>query len=148
MISSTFFSEALLACTFMVIFRILFSRVKLILFILCSRPHPPLSIEGAILVYLDFIPNHDLVIWNDGAIFFLFKKISTPFFLTAYFVALKSNISFQQALCVPIIMLKLCHSASCQLVLAAPTSLPILFSPFFSSPMLENFPTYSIFSFL
>ena len=40
----------------------------------CSRSDPLLSRQGAALAHLDFLPPHDLVLWTDASVPFLFGK--------------------------------------------------------------------------
>ena len=40
----------------------------------CSRFDPPLSRQGAALAHLDSLPPHDLVLWTDSSVPFLFVK--------------------------------------------------------------------------
>ena len=40
----------------------------------CSRFDPPLSRQGAALAHLDSPPPHDLILWTDGSVPFLFGK--------------------------------------------------------------------------
>ena len=40
----------------------------------CSRSDPPHSRQGAALAHLDSLPPHDLVLWTDGSVPFLFGK--------------------------------------------------------------------------
>ena len=40
----------------------------------CSRSDHPLSRQGAALAHLDSLPPHDLVLWTNGSVPFLFDK--------------------------------------------------------------------------
>ena len=71
MVSPTFSSEALVACS-------PFPPWNLPLLwsppFSCSRSDPPLSRQGAALTLLDFLPPHDLVLWTDDSVLFPFGK--------------------------------------------------------------------------
>ena len=74
MLPSTCSREALLACPPFPPCNMPSFTVESTLSTPCSRSDPPLSRQGAALAHLDFLPPHDLVLWTDGSVPFLFGK--------------------------------------------------------------------------
>ena len=74
MLPSTSSREALLACLPFPSGNLPSFTVESTLSTPCSRSDPPLSRQGAALAHLDSLLPHDLVLWTDGSVPFLFGK--------------------------------------------------------------------------
>ena len=74
MLSSTSPREALLACPPFPPWNLLSFTVEFTFFSSCSRFNLPLSRQGAAIAHLDSLPPHDLVLWTNGSVPFLFGK--------------------------------------------------------------------------
>ena len=74
MLPSTSSREALLACPPFPPWNLPPFTVESTLSTPCSRSDPPLSRQGVALAYLGSLPPHDLVLWTDGSVPFLFDK--------------------------------------------------------------------------
>ena len=122
MLPSTSSREALLVCLPFPPWNLPSLTVEFTLSSPCSRSDPCLSCQGAALANLDFFFPHDLVLWTDALFLFLLVKMAPAFLPTALSVALRPLFPFLAG--------PLCSSFSAEacaiLVLAAPTSLPLL----------------------
>ena len=74
MLPSTCSREALLACPPFPPWNLPSFTVESTLSTPCSRSNPPHSRQGAALTHLDSLPPHDLALWTNGSVPFLFGK--------------------------------------------------------------------------
>ena len=74
MLPPTCSREALLACPLSPIWNLPLFTVESIFSSPSSRSDSSLSRQGAALTDLDFLSPHDLVLWTDGSVSFLFGK--------------------------------------------------------------------------
>ena len=75
MLSPTSLTKALFACLLFPPGNLPFFPVEFILFTPCFRSYPLLPCQGAALAHLDSLPHHDLMVWTDGSVYFLFGKV-------------------------------------------------------------------------
>ena len=74
MLPSTCSREALLACPPFPLWNLPSFAVESTLSSPCFRSDPRHSRQGVALAHLDSLPSHDLVLWTDGSVPFLFDK--------------------------------------------------------------------------
>ena len=60
----------------------------------CSRSDPPHSRQGAALAHLDSLPPHDLVLWTDGSVPFLFGKGGSSVLANCSLCGTEATLSF------------------------------------------------------
>ena len=60
----------------------------------CSCSYPPHSCQGAALAHLDSLPAHDLVLWTDGSVCFLFGKGGSGVLATCFLCGTEVTLSF------------------------------------------------------
>ena len=60
----------------------------------CSRYNPPLSRQGAALAHLDSLSLHDLVLWTDGSVPFLFGKGGSSILTNSSLCGTEATLSF------------------------------------------------------
>ena len=126
MLPSTCSREALVACPPFFPWNLPSFTVESILPTPCSRSDSPLSRQGAAFAHLDSLPTHDLVLWADGSVPFLFGKGSSGVLANCSLCGTEATLSFSAGPVCSSFSAKACNSL---LVSAAPTSLPFLFSP-------------------
>ena len=98
MLPSTCSREALLACQPCSPWNLPSFTVESTLSTPCSRSDPPHSRQGAALAHLDSLPPHDLVLWTDGSVPFLFGKGGSGVLANCSLsVALRPLVPFRQA---------------------------------------------------
>ena len=95
-----------------------------------SHSEPSLSPQGAAIVHLDSLRSHNLVIWIDGFVPFLFGKGDSGVLANCSLGGSEPNLTFWQvgSSYAQIFLLNFANFASFPLVSAAPKSLPFLFS--------------------
>ena len=136
MLPSTLSMEALLACPPFPPWNLCSFTVESTLFTPCSRSDPPLTRQGAALARFDSLPPHDLVLWTDGSVPFLFGKGSSGVLANCSLCGTEAEAcAILLALCWSRQHQQLCHFSSLLLlsdsrsVLATLSSLPsFLFS--------------------
>ena len=111
----------------------------------CSRSDPPHSRQGAALAHLDSLPPHDLVLWTDGSVPFLFGKGGSGVLANCSLCGTEATLSFSagpvcssfsaeacailHALCWSRQHHKVCHFSSLLLLSDSRSVLATLFSP-------------------
>ena len=94
MLPSTCSREALLACPPIPPWNLSSFTVESTLSTPCSRSNPPLSRQGAALAHLDSLPPHDLVLWTDGSVPFLFGKGGSGVLGICFLCGTEATLSF------------------------------------------------------
>ena len=94
MLPSTSPREALLACPPVPPWNLPSFTVEFTLSTPCSRSDPPLSRQGATLAHLDSLPPHDLVLWTNGSVLFLFGKGGSGVLANCSFCGIEATLSF------------------------------------------------------
>ena len=94
MLPSTCFREALLACPLFPSWNLPSFIVESTLNSPRSRSEPPHSRQGAAFAHLDSLPPHDLVLWTDGSVPFLFGKSGSSFFANCSLYGTEATLSF------------------------------------------------------
>ena len=98
MLPSTCSREALLACIPFPPWNLPLFTVESTLSSPCSRSDPPLFRQDAALAHLDSFPPHDLVLWTDGLVPFLFGKVSSSVLSNCFLCGSEATLSFSAGL--------------------------------------------------
>ena len=94
MLPSTCPREAVLACPPCPPWNLPLFTVESTLPSPCSRSDPSLSRQGAALAHLDSLPPHDLVLWTDGFVPFLFGKGGSGVLASCSLCGTEATLSF------------------------------------------------------
>ena len=94
MLPSTCSREALVACPPCPPWNLPSFTVESTLPTPCSRSDPPHSRQGAALAHLDSLPPHNLVLWTDGSVPFLFGKGSSGVLANCSLCGTEATLSF------------------------------------------------------
>ena len=94
MLPSTSSREALLTCPPFSPWNLPLFMVESTLSSPCSRSDPPLSRQGAALAHLDSLSLHDLVLWTDGFVAFLFGKDGSGILADCFLCVTEATLSF------------------------------------------------------
>ena len=94
MLPSTCSREALLACPPCPPWSLPLFTVECTLSSPCSHSNPPHSRQGAALAHLASLPPHDLVLWTDGSVPFLFGKGSSGILANCSLCGTEAALSF------------------------------------------------------
>ena len=145
MLPSTCSREALLACPPIPSWNLPSFTVESTLPTPCSRSDSPLSRQGAALAHLDSLPPHDLVLWTDGSVPFLFGKGGSGVLANCSLCGTEAALSFSagpvcssfsaeacailHALCWSRQHQQVCHFSSLLLLSDSRSVLVTLFSP-------------------
>ena len=122
--------EALLACPPSLPWNLPSITVESTLSSSCSRSDLPLSCQGAALAQLDSLPPHDLVLWTDSSVPFPFEKGGSGALANCSLCGTETTLFlFSRPSMLKFFRWSLGHSVRSLLVSAAPTALPLLFSP-------------------
>ena len=94
MLPSTCSREALLACSTYPPWNLQSFTVESTYSSSCTRSDPPLSRQGAALAHLDSLSPHDLVLWTDGFVLFLFGKCDSGILDNCSLCGTEATLSF------------------------------------------------------
>ena len=94
MLPSTSPRETLLACPPSPPWNLSSFTVESTLSSPCSRSDPPLSRQDAVLALFDSLPSHDLVLWTDDSVPFLFGKGGSGVLANCSFCGTEATFSF------------------------------------------------------
>ena len=94
MLPSTSLRKALLACPPFPPWNLPSFTMESTLSSSCSCSDPSLSRQGAVLAHLDSLPHHDLVLWTDGSVSFLFGKGGSGILANCFLCGTEATLSF------------------------------------------------------